>query len=173
MKTCYRIGWKTLLPLGLLLVLLLALLVLSLLHGEALLKVLLVAGIMLPVLLVLLLSLRRRVELDEDGVRVVRAFDEKSFRWDEITALEAVAVRGRAFVTLCAGEDFVILSNSYGDFTGLVRALADRLPEAVLSPEAKRLLDRQDSVMAGVFPLWFGVVALLYILWHMLIGGGN
>ncbi|TYO96658.1 PH (Pleckstrin Homology) domain-containing protein [Geothermobacter ehrlichii] len=170
MSACYRIGWKTLLPLGLLLVLLLGLLILSVIRGEAVLKILLVAGILLPVLLVLLASLRRRVVLDEEGVRVVRVFDEKYFRWDELTSLEAVAVRGRAFVTLCAGEDFAILSNSYGDFTGLVRALADRLPESVVSPEAKRLLERQDSVMAGVFPLWFGVVALLYILWHMLLG---
>lgn len=172
MTRTWRIGWKILLPLALLLVLLALVFVLSLSRGESAFKLAVLVGIFLPLLLILIGSLRRRVVLDDRGVQVVRLFDVKSFTWNELTSLEAASVRGRAFITLCAGDEFAILSNSYGDFNGLVRALVERLPEAGVSEEAKRLLDRKDSVMAGAFPLWFGVVALVYILWHMLAGQG-
>ncbi len=172
MTRTWRIGWKILLPLALLLVLLALVFVLSLSRGESAFKLAVLVGIFLPLLLILIGSLRRRVVLDDQGVQVVRLFDVKTFTWNELTSLEAASVRGRAFITLCAGDDFAILSNSYGDFNGLVRALAERMPKEGISEEAKRLLERKDSVMAGAFPLWFGVVAVAYILWHLLVGTG-
>lgn len=167
---CYRIGAKVLVPLVLLLVGLVALLVVSVNHGEARAKIIILIGIFLPVVILLVTNLRRRVELNETGVRVQRPFSEKSFRWDELTSLEAVAVRGRALVTICAGEEFAILSNNYGNFTGLVQDLIDHLPASAVTPEARQLVEQPVSAIAGVLPLWFGVLALGYILWHQLIG---
>jgi len=167
----YRISKGLLVPLALVTVLLLILLGVSLVHGEVLLKLIVLVLVLIPVLLLLLTSLKRRVELDDEGVRVLRPLGEKYFRWDELTSLEAVAVRGRAFVTLCAGEEFAIISNSYADFTGLVEDLAARLPEKVVSPDARRLIEHPVSAVAGVLPIWLGVIALAYILWHQFAVG--
>ncbi|PNU18935.1 hypothetical protein C2E25_15005 [Geothermobacter hydrogeniphilus] len=167
----YRISKGVLLPLVLVAILLLVLLGVSLVNGEVLLKLIILVAVLIPVVLLLLTNLKRRVDLSAEGVRVVRPVGEKYFRWDELTSFEAVSVRGRAFVTLCAGEDFVIISNSYEKFADLVEAIAGHLPEKAVSPEANRLIEHPTSALAGVLPLWFGVLALIYILWHQFAAG--
>jgi len=167
----YRISKGVLLPLMLVAILLLVLLGVSLVNKEVLLKIIILVAVLIPVVLLLLTSLRRRVDLGEDGVRVVRPFGEKFFNWEELTSLEAVAVRGRAFVTLCAGEEFAIISNSYEKFPALVEEMAKRLPETAVTAEARRLIERPVSAVAGVLPLWLGVAALVYILWHQFSSG--
>lgn len=164
----YHISKGLLLPLTLVAILLVVLLGVSLSNGEVLLKLIILVAVLIPVVLLLVTNLRRRVDLEDEGVRVTRPFGERYFRWDELTSLEAVSVRGRAFVTLCAGEEFVILSNSYEKFAALVAALADHLPEKVVSPEAQHLIKHPVSAIAGQLPIWLGVMALAYILWHQL-----
>lgn len=58
---CYRIGAKVLVPLVLLLVGLMALLAISLIHDEVRAKIIVLIAILLPVVILLVSSLRRRL----------------------------------------------------------------------------------------------------------------
>jgi RecJ-like exonuclease len=76
-----------------------------------------------------------------------------------------VRVRSRVFLTLAAGDDeFLIISNGYADFPALVRTLVARLPEAVVTEEARQLASSPPVRHADIAMVWFAVVALVYVL---------
>jgi len=159
-----------LLPLGLLLALAVALCVVCLVQGQPLAKVLILAAIILPVAILFLESASRRALLTGDGVTVFKLLRSKVLKYGEITAVETVMVRKRVFLTLCAGDDFVILSNAYADFPGLVRALLARVPAAAISAETKAMAAAPPVKSTDIVSCWLAVALLAFIL-YMQLGG--
>jgi hypothetical protein len=53
---------------------------------------------------------------DADGVVVFKLLRKQELKFAEVTAVETVQVRKRVFLTLCAGDDFLIISNAYANF---------------------------------------------------------
>jgi hypothetical protein len=152
-------------PLGLLLLLMVALLGVSLMHGQPVAKVVFLLVFAVPVTLLLVECIFRRLEIDATGVTVTRLFRSRRIEFDRVTALETVQVRSRVFLTLAAGDDeFLIISNGYADFPGLVRTLIAQLPEDVVTAEARQLASAPPVRRADIAMVWFAVVALVYVL---------
>ena len=152
-------------PLGLLLLLMVTLLIVSLLHGEPVAKVAFLLVFILPVTALFVESVFRRLEIDAAGVTAVRLFRSRRIDFARVTALETVRVRSRVFLTLVAGDDeFLIISNGYADFPGLVRTLIAQLPEAVVTEESRELASAPPVRRADSAMIWFAVVALIYVL---------
>lgn len=166
----FRIRRSFLLPLGLLLLLAGALFVVCLVQGEPIAKALILGFIMLPVVVLFVESVFRRTVLTGEGVVVFKLLRKKELKFAEMTAVETVQVRKRVFLTLCAGDDFLIISNAYGSFPALVQSLLARVPAAAISEETRRMAAAPPVKSTDVISCWLAVALLAFILYIQLGG---
>jgi hypothetical protein len=142
-----------------------ALLVVCLLQGQPLAKAVILAGLIIPMAVIFVESAFRRLVIDTQGVTAYRPFRQRRIRFADVTSLETVRVRNRVFMTLVAGDDdFLILSNSYGDFPALLTFLIKSVPEGAVTDETEQLAKHPPLRQADIFTAWFAVIALAYIL---------
>ncbi len=154
-----------LLPLGLLLVMTLALLVICLIQDQPVAKAIILGCLMVPLAALFVESAGRRIEVSSEKVRAVRPFRSKEIVCAAVTELETVRVRNRVFMTLMAGEDdYLIISNSYGNFPDLVRSLVAVVPEGTVTDETRQLADKPPVRQADLAAVWLAVLAMAYIL---------
>lgn len=166
----FRIRKNFLLALGLTSLLLVALLVVCIIQQESTAKILILAALMLPVIGLLSESLRRRVEFSEDAIIAHRLFRRKQIPLSDVTAVDTVRVRRRAFVSISTEEDFLILSNNYENFGQLLQLLIEKLPDRVISEETRDLTGNLPGKSNDLFSIWLAVVVLLLILYIQLGG---
>jgi len=157
-----------LLPLGLVLALAISLFGVCLLQGEPPVKVGLLGLIIVPVALLFAESASRRVTLESEKIVVRKLLRRSEMEFAAMTAVETVAVRKRVFLTLCAGDDFLILANAYADFPGLVRALLERVPPAAVSEETRRMAEAPPVTCRDIVTCWLMVALLAFILYSQL-----
>lgn len=152
-------------PMGLVIALTLALLAVCLLQGQPLAKAIILAGLLIPLAVLFVESAWRRVVIDQDGVTACRPWRRRRINFAEVTSLETVRVRNRVFMTLVAGaDDFLIISNAYGDFPVLLDSLVAAVPAEVVTAETRALAEQPPLRQADVFTAWFAVIALVYVL---------
>jgi len=166
----YRIRKAFLLPLGVLLGLCLLLLVLCFVHDEPPAKALILVALILPVLILFVESVFRHTVLDDVRLTAHKLLRNKSLVLAEVTAVETVMVRKRVFLTICAGEEFLILSNAYADFPGLVRNLLQRVPPAAITEETRAMAAAPPVKSSDIVSCWLAVLLLLLILYGQLGG---
>ena len=159
-----------LLPLGLLLLQSLVLLVICLVKGEPLAKVIILGAIILPIAGLFVESACRRVVVAETGVTVFKVLRKKTLLFSDLTEVETVQVRKRAFLTLSTAEDFLILSNAYAGFPALVQELLERVPEATISAETRKMAQNPPVKSSDIVSCWVGVLLLTLILYSQLGG---
>jgi hypothetical protein len=141
------------------------LLVVCVVQGQAIAKVVILVGLMMPLVVLFVETAFRRVVVDQEGVTAFRPFRQRRVLFSDVTELESVRVRSRVFLTLVAGpDDFLIISNSYQDFPALVKGLIAAVPEGSVTEETLQLAQQPPLRHADVFTVWFAVVALVYVL---------
>ena len=166
----YRIRKLFLFPLGLLLLLCLVLLGCCFAFDEPPAKALILVLFIVPVAILFVESVFRHVVLDPTGITAHKLLRNKAFGWAAITAVETVLVRKRVFLTICADEDFLILSNAYADFPGLVRNLLERVPPESISEETRQMAKAPPVKSSDIVSCWLAVALLLLILYGQLGG---
>jgi hypothetical protein len=154
-----------LLPLGLLLVLCLALFVIVQAKGEPTGKVIILACIILPVAILFLESVFRKAVIGTDGITVYKLLRQKEIRFADVTSVDTVLVRRRAFITLSAGDDFLILSNAYANFPALVKEMLDRIPSPLVSAETLEMAAAPPSKSTDIVSCWLAVLLVALILY--------
>ena len=123
------------------------------------------AGLITPLAILFVESAFRRVVIDATEVTACRPFRQRRMRFADVTSLETVRVRSRVFMTLAAGDDdFLIISNSYGDFAILLDSLIESVPAPAVTDETRQLAKQPPVRQADVFTAWFAVVAMAYVL---------
>lgn len=153
------------LPLGLLICLTFALLIVCLVQGQPIAKAVILAFLMLPLLILFVETALRRIEVDAEGVTAKRPFRQARIPFAEVTSLETVQVRSRVFLTLSAGDDdYLIISNSYADFPALLTCLISALPEESVTDETRQLALAPKIRQADIVTAWFAVLAMTYVL---------
>jgi len=160
----FTIRRSFLLPLGLLLILCLLLLAVVLAQGQPKAKVIILGVLIVPIAGLFAESLFRRVHFDEVALTVYKPLRQKSLLFADVTAVDTVQVRKRVFLTLSTEDDFVILSNAYADFPGLVAALLSRVPPAAISAETKTMAADPPTKSADIVSCWAAVVLLVLLL---------
>ncbi len=166
----FHIRRTFLLPLGLLLALCLALLAISIYRHQPVAKPLILGCIILPVLILFIESVFRRAVIGDDRITVLKLLRRKTLVFSDITAVETVMVRKRAFLTVCAGDEFLILSNAYADFPGLVRELLGKVPPAAVSEESRQMAAAPPVKSSDIVSCWLGVALMAWILYLQLAG---
>ncbi|BCR06667.1 hypothetical protein DESUT3_37360 [Desulfuromonas versatilis] len=159
-----------LVPLGLLVLLCCILLVVVLMVGQPVAKAFILGALILPITGLFVESAFRKAVIDEQGITVYKFLRSKSLKFAELTAVETVQVRKRAFLTLCAEDEFLILSNAYGDFPELVRVLLSRVPEGTVSEETRQMAASPPVKSSDVISCWLAVALLAFILYIQLGG---
>jgi hypothetical protein len=166
----YSIRKSFLLPLGLVVLLSFVLLASALFLQLPLAKVIILGAFLVPVCLVFAESSWRKVSLNEDAVQVKKLFREKRLNYADLTAIDTIQVRKRAFISLSSENDFMILSNSYDQFGVLLQQLVAKAPQSVVSAETKSLVDNPPKKCSDVFSAWLAVAVLSLLIYVQLRG---
>jgi hypothetical protein len=166
----FSIRKSFLIPLGLLLAQCATLFALCLVQGQPMAKTVILGFIIFPVAVLFVESVFRRAVVGAEDVTVFKFLRRKSLQFSEMTAVETIMVRKRAFLTLCAGEEFLILSNAYADFPALVAALLRRVPAEAVSEETRKMAEAPPSKSTDIVSCWLGVALLAFILYIQLGG---
>lgn len=160
----YRIRSSFVLPLGLVVILCLALAAIVLLQGQPPVKLLVVGCALLPLGYLLFECVVRRIEIDSAGLRMIRLGRVRAFAWDEITSVETVRVRQRAFLTINAGEEFLIIANMYDGFDRLLNSVLAQTPPAVVSEETRLLAAAPPVKHSDIVILWGLTILMAYLI---------
>lgn len=160
----YRIRSSFLLPLGLVVVLCLALVAIVILQGQPPVKLLVVGCALLPLGYLLFECVVRRIEIDADGLRMIRLGRVRAFAWNDITSVETVRVRQRAFLTINAGEEFLIIANMYAGFDRLLGSVLERVPAATVSEETRMLAQAPPVKHSDIVILWGLALMMAYLI---------
>ena len=166
----FSIRKSFLIPLGLLLAQCATLFAVCLAQGQPTAKIVILGFIIFPVAILFVESAFRRAVIDAEEVTIYKCLRRKSLKFSAMTAVETVMVRKRAFLTLCAGDDFLILSNAYADFPALVASLLSRVPVGTVSEETRKMAEAPPSKSTDIVSCWLGVVLLAFILYIQLGG---
>ncbi|SHJ08448.1 hypothetical protein SAMN02745165_01524 [Malonomonas rubra DSM 5091] len=166
----FSIRKSFLLPLGLVVLLTLTLLVCCILLQVPLAKTLILAAFTIPVIALFIESSLRRVTIDEKGVQIDKPLRSKRIDYGELTAVDTVLVRKRAFISLSSEADFIIISNGYADFGRLVNLLLERSPEKTISDETRQMANNPPEKSSDVFSAWIAVAVLVLIIYVQLRG---
>lgn len=166
----FSIRKSFLLPLGLIVVLSFILLASALFLQLPMAKTIILAAFLLPVCIIFAESSLRKLYITENGIEVNKLFRSKRLAYSELTTIDAIKVRKRAFVSLSSEHDFLIISNSYNHFGLLLKQLLDRVPETVVSDEIRQLAKDPPRKCSDIFSAWLAVAVLTLIIFVQLRG---
>ncbi len=166
----FHIRKPFLIPLGLLLLMVMALFVICLVNGQPIAKVIILGFIILPVAGLFVESACRRAKVTSDGITVFKLLRQKTLKFAEMTAVETVMVRKRVFLTLCVDDEFLILSNAYADFPQLVGTLLERVPPQAISEETRQMAKAPPLKSTDIITCWLAVALMAFILYIQLGG---
>lgn len=169
-KTVFRIRKNFLIPLGLIVLLTLILLISGLFLQTPLAKTLILGAFMLPIILLFVESSLRRVSIGPEAVQINKLFRSKQMTFADLTSIDTVLVRKRAFVSLSSETDFILLSNSYENFGQLLQLLLEKAPDRVVSDETRQLAGNPPEKSGDAFSAWLAVGVLLLIIFVQLRG---
>lgn len=167
-SSIYRIRKSFLLPLGLIVLLSSILLITALVLQLPKAKVIILGIFLLPALVLFAESSRRRVRITKQGIEVSKLLRNKRMDYTDLTAIDTIQVRKRAFISLSSEQDFMILSNSYARFGELLRQLVERAPETAVSDETRQLANNPPRKCSDVFSAWLAVAVLILIIFAQL-----
>jgi len=169
-SSTYSIRKSFLLPLGLVVFLSFVLLASALFLHLPLAKIIILGAFIVPVCIIFAESSLRRVLVDGQSIQVNKLFRQKRLDFTELTAIDTIQVRKRAFISLSSENDFLILSNSYDRFGLLLKQLVQSVPEAVVSDETKHLVENPPQKCSDIFSAWLAVAVLSLIIFVQLRG---
>lgn len=125
--------------------------------------------VILVVLICLLIdSLFRKTEVGADGIVIKRFMKTRGIAWDEITNIDAMVLRKKAYLLLTSTKGFHVISNNLSDFPGLVSAVFERTDDEKIEPAARKLVTLSVRRMSDIILLWLACGLLLLIMWYKL-----
>lgn len=166
----FSIRKSFLLPMGLVVLLTLTLLGCCLFLQVPLAKILILGAFTLPAILLFVESSLRRVIIDDKGVQINKTLRSKRIDYSEMTAIDTVLVRKRAFISVSSETDFIIFSNSYAQFGQLVKVLLDNAPSKVVDAETTQMAANPPEKSSDIFSAWVAVAVLTLIIYVQLKG---
>jgi predicted ABC-type exoprotein transport system permease subunit len=161
----YHIRRSFLFPLALVVLLCLVLAAIVIIQEQPPAKLLVVGCALLPLGYLFFECVVRRVEVDSTGLRMIRLGRVRAFAWDEITTVDTVRVRQRAFLTINAGEEFLIIANMYAGFDRLLSSVLERVPVAAISEETQSLAQAPPVKHSDIVILWGLALLMAYLIY--------
>jgi len=145
-------------------VLLCLLLLLSLFFKGSSLERLVLAVIFITALLIFLESLSRKVLTGDQGILIRKFLREKKLLWGDITQVGMLVMRNRVYLLLTTTKGFHILTNAYGEFSGLLREIADHVEREKIDDEVRNQIEHPVKKISDVVSTWFAAAVLVAII---------
>ncbi|OQY18577.1 MAG: hypothetical protein B6I36_06610 [Desulfobacteraceae bacterium 4572_35.1] len=167
----FRIRKTFLFPLGFLVVELVALLISCIVFKQPPAKAIILAVMILPVIVLFIECLFRNTTIGDDHITMRKLLRIKRLNFADISSIETIMVKRRAFVTLSTNDDFLIFSNAYSGFPIMVQHLLTKLPAEVVTEEAVAMAEKAPNKSADMVSCWLAVLVVGFILYAQLMMG--
>lgn len=164
----FRIRKAFLFPLGLLAIEIVALLASCIIFKQPIAKSIILGVMILPVIVLFIECLFRRTTIDSEAIITRKFLRRKTIKLTDISAVETIQVKKRAFVTLCAGDDFLIFSNAYSKFPTMVNTLLSYLPDEVITEETAEMANQPPRKSTDIISCWLAAALMGFILYAQL-----
>ena len=162
--TTYTTRREFLYPFSLVSFFLFVLLIISLFDRSFQPEIVILTIIFVPTMYFLLQALRRRTTVGPDGVTVRKLFKEKHLRWREITNIDILAVRKKAYLLLTTTKGFYVLANSHGSFSSLVRDIVRHGDQEKVEEGVRDLIEHPVVRISDVASSWIASLILLGVI---------
>ncbi|MEN6466841.1 MAG: hypothetical protein ABFD62_16815 [Syntrophaceae bacterium] len=124
--------------------------------------------VFVPLCLVFIELLMRQIEACESGIRIKRFIRKKELLWGDITEIGSVVLRNKVYIVLTTKKGFYVISNSYENFTSLVKYIVDHLDKDRIEEGVSNLVLYPVRKMADIVSAWIAAVILLIIVFTKL-----
>lgn len=161
----YKIRKSFLIPLSVDAFFLLVLLVISLFTDSHPAERIVLTVILVPLIYILIEVTVREAIISDEGIRIKKFLRQKSLEWKAITNVDTVAVRKKVFLTLTTTKGFHVLSNSYGDFTGLVKDIIRHLGDEKVEGRVKDIVAQPIRKISDIVGAWVAALLLAVIIY--------
>ncbi|MCD6527868.1 MAG: hypothetical protein J7K75_12840 [Desulfuromonas sp.] len=164
----FRIRKAFLFPLGILAMEIIALFISCIILKQPVAKIVILGFMILPVIALFVECLFRRTTISEDQIETRKFLRNKVLRMADITAVETIQVKKRAFVTLCADDNFLIISNAYSKFPLMINRLLSFVPENTITEETSEMAEAPPRKSSDIISCWLAAALMGFILYAQL-----
>jgi hypothetical protein len=163
-QNTYRINKAFLIALSAVTLLLLLLSLLSFFLRGSTLERFILTTIFIAVALILLEAVSRKVLTGDHGVLIKKFLKERELLWEDITQAGMVVFRKRVYLLLTTTKGFLILSNSYEGFSGLLRDIVDHVDKEKIDEEVRSQMENPIRKISDVVSMWIAATILIVII---------
>jgi hypothetical protein len=160
----YKIKKSFLVPFGLAVCLLVVLFVMSFFYHPSTAETVVLAVLLCAALPVLFEISYRLVTADAGGLTIRKFLRARSIPWERINQVGFLSVRRKSYLLLSTRKGFYILSNSYENFTRLVREITDHVPPDRVEAEVRQQLEDPLINRGDVFSIWIAVIVMTALI---------
>lgn len=107
---------------------------------------------------------KREIVINDQGLKIKKAFRRKEFGWTEITHLGVVVLKKKVYFLLTTTKGFYIFSNLLENHALLIRSLMNRLGEEKVEVEVKNYLDHPLERLSMIVMSWFAVLVIIAVI---------
>ena len=163
-ESTYKTRRSFLVPLILDTALLFILLMMSLFTGSFPAETVILGIIFLPTFYLLVESLIRKVSVGEKGIRIKKLFRGKKLEWGDITNVDSMIVQKKVYLLLTTTKGFHVLTNTYDEFTSLVKDIIDRIDEAKVEVRVRNMVSTPVKRISDILMAWVAVVIIVAVI---------
>lgn len=124
--------------------------------------------VFIPLCLVFIELLLRQIETSDNGISIKRFIRKKQLLWTDITEIGAVILKSKVYVVLTTKKGFYVISNSYENFTELLKHIIDHLDKDKIEEGVSNLVLYPVRKVADIVSAWIAAVILLIIVFTKL-----
>jgi hypothetical protein len=161
----YKIRKSFVVPLSVDAVLLFLLLVISLFTDSHPAERIVLTIILIPLIYVLIEVTLREAIISDEGIKIKKFLRKKSLDWQSITNVDTVIVRKKVFLALTTTKGFHILSNSYGNFTNLVKDIISHAGSERVEERVKDIVAQPIRKISDIVGAWVAALLLIIIIY--------
>lgn len=164
----FRIRKAFLFPLGLLALEIIGLFASCIVLKQPVAKIIILGFMIFPVIVLFVECLFRSTTIRENEIETRKFLRRKTLRMTDITAVETIQVKKRAFVTLCADDNFLIISNAYSKFPMMINRLLSFVPESTITEETAEMAKQPPRKSTDIISCWLAAILMGFILYAQL-----
>ena len=165
----YTIRRAFLIPFTLVVFLLFFLLLISMFFRGTLAEAIFLAVIFLISFLIFLEAKSRMVNVGDQGIRLKKFMRIKEVSWEDISYVGALTIRSKVYLLLTTVKGFLILSNAYEEFPGLVRDIVQHVSAERVEQEVRAQMERPVTNWGNVIAAWIATAVIAGIISAKLI----
>ncbi len=127
-------------------------------------------GVIALVLVVILGEcLFRKVELGTEGITISKFLRTRNLTWDDITRVDALAVRKKVYLLLSTNGGFHVVSNNLADFTKIASYIVSKTGDEKIDPAVRKILESPSRRISDVVLLWLAAFIMVGIVCYKLV----